>query len=124
MLWPARVIGAATALYSAAVILKPEVLAKPTSLVGPDGRADRGISVLARASSARDLVSGLAMALAPSASGVRLAGAIRIAADLSDAIGMGLALPDAEARRKAAGVAGGWGVLTGFALWLARNDDS
>lgn len=122
MLWPARLIGAATAVYSVAVIVKPDVLAGPTGLAGPAGTADRGSSVLARATSARDLVSGLAMALAPTASGVRLAGLIRIGADLSDAIGMGIALPDAGARRKAAGVAGIWGVLTAGALWLARKD--
>lgn len=122
MLWPARVIGAATAVYSAAVLVKPEVLAKPTGLVGPDGTADHGTSVLTRATAARDLVSGLGMALAPTAAGVRLAGLVRLGADLGDAIGMGLALPEAEARRKAAGVAGAWGALTAVALWLARDE--
>jgi len=122
MLWPARVIGAATAVYSAAVIVKPDLLARPTGLVGADEPADRGTAVLTRAVSARDLASGLAMAFAPSAAGVRLAGVVRIGADLGDAVGMGLALPAADARRKAAGVAGAWGVLTAAALWLARND--
>lgn len=122
MLWPARVIGAATAVYSAAVLARPEVLAVPTGLVGAAGTADRGIAVLSRASAGRDLVSGLAMALAPTAAGVRLAGVIRLGADLGDAVGMGVALPDATARRKAAGVAGAWGVLTAAALWLTRKD--
>lgn len=123
MLWPARTIGLATAVYSAAVLVKPEVLAKPTGLTEPDGSVDRGTTVLTRASAARDIVSGLTMAFAPSAASVRLAGLVRIAADLSDAVGMGLALPDADARRKSAVVAGGWGALTVIALWLARNDD-
>lgn len=123
MLWPARVIGAATAAYSVAVLVRPEVLAKPAGLVGRDGSADDGTTVLTRATSARDLASGLAMALAPTAGGVRLAGVVRLAADVGDAVGMGLALPDRSARGKAAGVALGWGVLTAFALWLARDDD-
>src|SRR5688500_18295669 len=110
MLWPARTIGAATAVYSAAVLAKPDVLARPTGLVGADGTADRGTAVLARASSARDLASGLAMALAPTGSGVRLASLVRIGADVADAVGMGLALPDPVARKKAAGVAGAWAV--------------
>ncbi len=122
MLWPARLVGAATAVYSAAVLARPEILAKPTGLTGPGSAVDVGTAVLTRGIGARDLVSGLAMALAPTASGVRLAGLVRIGADLGDAIGMGSSLPDEDARRKAAAVAGGWGALTLLALWLARGD--
>lgn len=122
MLWPARVVGAATAAYSVAVLARPGVLADPTGLTVPGGKVDRGTAVLTRGIGARDLVSGLAMALAPTADGVRLAGLVRVGADLGDAIGMGLGLEGADERRKAAAVAGGWSTLTLLALWLARND--
>lgn len=122
MMWPARLVGAATAVYGAAVVARPEVLAKPTGLTRPGGSVDVATSVLTRGIGARDLVSGLAMALAPTASGVRLAGLVRIGADLGDAIGMGTSLPDEDARRKAATVAGGWAALTALAIWLARHD--
>ena len=123
MLWPARLIGAATAAYSTAVLVKPAVLAKPAALTGAGGAVPDDVAVLTRATAARDLLTGLAMALAPRAKGVRLAGMLRLGADLSDAAGMGAALPTAPARRNAALVAGGWGTLTAVALWLARDDD-
>ncbi len=124
MLWPARIIGAVTAAYSVACVVKPEILAGPTQLVEPDGRASRGVAVLARGASARDLITGVAMAAAPTAAGVRMAGALRLGADVADAVGMGVALPTAQARNKAALVAGGWGALTALTLLLARKRQS
>ncbi len=122
MLWPARMIGAATAAYSVACLVRPEVLAGPTQLIEPDGRPSREVAVLVRSAGARDLITGVAMAVSPSAAGVRLAGILRLGADVADAIGMGAALPTGEARKKAALVAGGWGALTALTLALARSD--
>ncbi len=78
--------------------------------------------VLSRAVGARDLVSGLAMAMAPTGAGVRLAGAVRLGADVGDALGLGLGLPNGTARKKSATVAAGWGALTALTLLLARRD--
>lgn len=122
MLLPARLIGVATAAYSAALLVRPSVLTRPTGLSTSADDVSTAARVLTRAVAARDLVSGLAMAVAPTAAGVRLAGAIRIGADLSDAAGFGLGLPDATARRKSGVVAGGWAALTLLALVAARND--
>lgn len=122
MLWPARMIGAATAAYSLACVVRPEVLAGPTKLTTSGAKASREVAVLTRASGARDLITGVAMAAAPTAAGVRLAGALRLGADVADAVGMGVALPTGGARKKAALVAGGWGALTALTLLLARHD--
>lgn len=53
MLWPARLVGAATAAYSAAVLARPEILAKPTGLTGPGSAVDVGTAVLTRGIGAR-----------------------------------------------------------------------
>jgi hypothetical protein len=122
MLLPARMIGVATAIYSTALIVRPSVLTKPTGLSTSNDDVTTAARVLTRGIAARDLVSGLAMAVAPAAAGVRLAAAVRIGADASDAAGFGLALPDPAARRKSALVAAGWGLLTVLALVAARDD--
>ncbi|MDQ3312612.1 MAG: hypothetical protein M3501_02570 [Actinomycetota bacterium] len=122
MLLPARMIGVATAIYSAALIVRPSVLTKPTGLSTSNDDVTTAARVLTRGIAARDLVSGLAMAAAPTAAGVRLAAAVRIGADAADATGFGLALPDPAARRKSALVAAGWGLLTVLALAAARDD--
>lgn len=122
MLLPARMIGVATAIYSAALIVRPSVLTKPTGLSTSNDDVTTAARVLTRGIAARDLVSGLAMAVAPTAAGVRLAAAVRIGADASDAAGFGLALPDPAARHKSALVAAGWGLLTVLALVAARDD--
>lgn len=122
MLWPARAIGTATALYGAALMAKPSLLTKPTGLSTSADDVTIAGRVLSRAVGARDLVSGVAMALAPTPAGVRLAGAIRVGADVSDALGLGLGLPSGSARRKSAAVAAGWGALTILTLLLAGDD--
>ncbi|MDQ3176535.1 MAG: hypothetical protein M3Q72_03180, partial [Actinomycetota bacterium] len=93
MLLPARMIGVATAIYSAALIVRPSVLTKPTGLSTSDDDVTTAARVLTRGIAARDLVSGLAMAAAPTAAGVRLAAAVRVGADAADAAGFGIALP-------------------------------
>lgn len=121
MRWPAKLIGGLTAAYSAAIIVSPRLLAKPCGLLEADGSVSRGVAVLARGLGIRDLVSGLAMVAAPTSSAVRVVTMVRVASDFGDAIGLGVALPDAEARRKATIVAGGWGLLTLLAAAVSRD---
>lgn len=120
-----RALGVLTAAYGAAVLVRPAVLAKPGGLVGGGGdgeESDAGTAVLVRAIGARDLASGLAMACAPRGAALRWAIGVRVAAELADAVGFGLALPDEHARRKAAVVAGAWGAAcAASALTLGRG---
>ena len=122
MLLPARMIGAATAAYGAAVIAKPSLLTRPTGLSMSDEDVPTAGRVLSRAVGARDLVSGVLMAAAPTAAGVRIAAMVRIGTDITDAVGFGLALPDRAARKKTAAVALGWAVLAGLTMALAGSE--
>lgn len=105
------ILGGLTAAYAAAVIVRPKVLAGPCDLTGPGGGLSTGVATLSRSVGARDLASGLAMVLAPTATATRVAIAVRVASDLSDALVLGSTLPTASARRKAAAVGVLWGAL-------------
>ncbi|MGQ0840602.1 hypothetical protein [Actinokineospora sp.] len=109
--WIPRALGAATAVYGAAVTIRPELMAKPTGLVDSDGAPARGVAVLTRSIGVRDIATGLAMVFAPPGAPLRAAIAVRVVSDLGDAVGFGTGLADADARRKSAVVAGGWSVL-------------
>jgi hypothetical protein len=115
MIWPVRVLGGLTAAYGVAVAVSPAVLAKPCELVEPDGSLTPPTRILCRAIGLRDAASGTAMLTAPAGAALSWATAIRVAADTADAVGLGLTLPSARARRNAALVAGGWGLLTAAA---------
>lgn len=119
MTWPPRLLGALTAAYGAAVIARPGLLTRPCGLADAEGNTTPGLTVLARAIGARDLISGVAVAAAPDRRSLRTALAVRVGADFADAIGFGLGLPDRDAARKAAIVAGTWGLVcaaSGFAV--------
>ncbi len=116
MSWFPRVLGAATAAYSAAVIVKPEVLTRPTGL--GDSAATR---ILSTAVGARDLVSGLAVALAPAGAPMRLALMVRVAMDVGDAV-LGAASPDKATRNKVIGIALGWAALNALALLASQEE--
>jgi hypothetical protein len=118
MSWFPRVLGAATAAYSAAVVAKPEVLTTPTGL--GDTVATHALS---RAVGARDLVSGLAVALAPAGTPLRLALLVRVAMDLGDAA-LGLAAPDKAIRTKVVAIALGWAAVNALALLATREEVS
>ncbi|MBW8481633.1 hypothetical protein [Actinomadura parmotrematis] len=115
-----RAVGALTAAYSAALLVKPEVLAGPCGLVDEWGDPLPGVATLTRAVGARDLVGGLAVALAPAGRPLDVAVASRVAADLGDAVVLGTLLPR-DKRGKAAAVAAGWGALTVAAALVARR---
>ncbi|GEL25833.1 hypothetical protein PSU4_47870 [Pseudonocardia sulfidoxydans NBRC 16205] len=108
----ARFLGAATATYAAATLVRPSVLAGPLRL-GTSPATDS----LVRAVGVRDLASGLAM-VATGRRACVVASAVRIGSDLGDAVVFGLSDLPADARRKAVGVALGWAALNGAALAL------
>ncbi|WP_370944753.1 hypothetical protein AB5J62_37345 [Amycolatopsis sp. cg5] len=111
MTWLTRTLGLLTAGYGVAVLARPQLLAKPCALTEADGSVPVSVAALARAAGVRDLASGVALALAPAGGPLRLAVALRTAADLSDAVLFGLALPNPTTRKRAAAGAAAWGVL-------------
>lgn len=106
-----KILGALTASYAAAVLVKPKVLAGPCELTAPGGGVSRSTAALCRAVGVRDLASGLAMVLAPTPGAARLAIAVRVASDLGDTVVFGTSLPSRGARVKAAAVGIVWGGL-------------
>ncbi|MFI9272020.1 hypothetical protein ACIGXM_15040 [Kitasatospora sp. NPDC052896] len=106
-----RATGAATALYGIAVTVRPDLLARPSGLLGPDGGAPEVATAL-RPLGLRDAACGAAMALAPDDRSLRTAALLRIAADFGDAALLSRTLPTARHRRAALAVSIGWGALS------------
>ncbi|WP_410672194.1 hypothetical protein [Amycolatopsis sp. cmx-4-68] len=106
-----RVLGAATAAYSATIIAAPQVLAKPCGLTTPAGGVTPEVRTLVGGIGARDAVIGLAMMFAPPGRPLQVALAARVASDAADALVFGTTLPDRSARAKVAAFAAGWAVL-------------
>lgn len=112
-----QALGAATALYSAAIIAKPEWLAKPCGLrLGADGSAPRETRLLIGAIGARDAALGTAMVCAPDTRARQAATGCRIAADLSDAALFGALLPDPKAKAKVVAFATAWAGICALSL--------
>ncbi|MBB5085128.1 hypothetical protein [Nonomuraea endophytica] len=95
-----RILGAITVLYSAAIIVRPRLLAGPCDLVDKAGEPLPGVSTLIAAVGARDLAIGAAMVAAPEGVALRTAIAARVASDLSDAAVFGSTLPTRGARTR------------------------
>lgn len=119
MTWFPRLIGVATAAYSVAVLAKPTVLTEPCKLTDAAGRTSQAAGQLARAVASRDLVSAVAVALAPAGTPLKVALAVRIGADVGDAVLLGSAAPDKTTRLKIIGVAAGWAALTALSVLAA-----
>ncbi|WP_037569865.1 hypothetical protein [Phaeacidiphilus oryzae] len=113
-----RAIGAATSLYGIAVALRPELLARPSGLADEAGGVPEGTSVALRPVGWRDAASGAAMVLAPAGPALATACAVRIAADLGDAVMLGATLPGRRRRMMAVAVSVGWGSLSVLGLAL------
>ncbi|MFC9358455.1 hypothetical protein ACFTZB_18040 [Rhodococcus sp. NPDC057014] len=109
-----RVLGVLTAAYSTAIIVSPRLLAKPCKLTRTDGGVPSAVATMIRAVGIRDAASGLLLALAPQGAALRGALAVRVAADLGDAVVFGLALPDTATKAKVAGFAAAWGALCAY----------
>lgn len=120
MLSLTRVLGAATAAYGVALLIRPAVLATPAGLTNANGVVPASTSILTRAIGARDTAIGLAMAFAPPGPARRTAVAARVASDLADAAVFGSALPEPDRRLTVAAIATGWGVLCGV-IGLRRS---
>ncbi|SDM68705.1 hypothetical protein [Allokutzneria albata] len=106
-----RVLGAATTVYSAAIVLWPALLAKPCGMVRADGRVAPEIRSLISAIGVRDAAIGAAMMTAPEGRALRAVLVARVAADAADACIFGRRLPDRRARVKVAGFAATWATL-------------
>ncbi|MFB7999991.1 hypothetical protein ACFC4G_45375 [Streptomyces sp. NPDC056002] len=116
-----RVLGAATAAYSAAIMVRPSWLAKPCGLARADGTVPAPTGLLIRSIGARDTALGMAMLLAPDLRALRAVTACRVVADLSDAALFGTALTGTARRAKAVGVAVTWGGLCAAAAARASR---
>ena len=119
MTWFPRLLGAATAAYSVAIIAKPELFCRPTGLVDDTGSPSETGRTLTRAIGGRDLASGLAMALAPAGRPLKAAIWVRVGSDVGDLVVLGSGLPTQETREKATMVAAGWGALCALSLLAA-----
>jgi hypothetical protein len=106
-----RVLGAATAAYSAAIIVEPRLLAKPCGLTTATGQVPPGTRALIGAIGARDTAIGVAMMSAARGRPLRVALAARVVSDLADAVLFGLSIKDRKARAKVAGFAAGWAAV-------------
>ncbi|MFI8363627.1 hypothetical protein ACIGD1_26095 [Streptomyces sp. NPDC085612] len=98
-----RLLGAATALYSVAIMVRPEWLARPCDLpLDSDGRPPLQAGLLIRAIGARDTAIAIAMTVADTESTRRSATWCRVAGDTADAVLFGTLLERAgtlEGRR-------------------------
>lgn len=118
-----RLVGAATALYGLAVTARPELLARPSGLTGPDGRVAQATRTSLRPVAWRDVACGVAMACAPEGPALRTAACLRVAADFGDAALLGVTLPRGR-RAMAVAVSVGWGALSAAALCTRRRSSS
>ena len=110
-----RVLGALTAVYGGYTLARPHSLARAAGLLTPGRPASSTTRNLGWAIGARDLVSGAAMTFAPPGVALRTALAVRVACDVGDAIGFGVAVP-ASSRAKVIAVAAGWGLICAAAF--------
>ncbi|MGW5740591.1 hypothetical protein [Amycolatopsis sp. NPDC003861] len=106
-----RVLGVATAAYSATIIAAPKVLAKPCGLTTPTGEVPPAARTLIGGIGARDAAIGLAMLFAPPGRPLTVALAARVASDTADALIFGTGLPDRSARKKVAVFALAWAAV-------------
>jgi hypothetical protein len=122
MSWFPRLIGAATAIYGGAVVLRPTLLTEPCKLTDAVGRTPKSAKALAQSVGARDFASGLALAVAPTNRSLQVALAVRVLSDVGDAVLLGKHAPDADTRKKVVGVAAGWAVLTALSALTVLHD--
>jgi hypothetical protein len=112
-----RVLGVATIATGVAEFARPDLWSKPTGITGPSPAMTTWHQTLG----VRDVLSGLAMTLAPAGPALRAATLFRIASDVTDAIAFGLNAPEGRLKAKAAGIALGYGALNALTLLRARR---
>jgi len=118
VIWIPRIVGILTAAYGVSAILKPGVIGRHGGYRGWESR-ESGVRLLSAVVGVRDVVSGVAIVLAPRGDALLAALAARVAFDLSDCVAFGTLLPAPGARRKIAGVAGAWGALAAVSAFFA-----
>ena len=111
-----RILGAITAGYSALIVVRPQVLAKPCRMTDAAGRTPWPVRVLVQGVGVRDTAIGVAMMTAPAGTALTAVTLARVAADAGDAVAFGLALPDLRTKAKIAGFAALWACLNAVAL--------
>lgn len=116
-----RILGAATAAYGLAVLVRPRILARPVDMVEPDGSIGPAIRVAAGLIGIRDIAAGGWLAVAPEGPQLRTAIIARAVFDAGDAVLFGTLSPTARARRKSAAVAGAWSALCALSLLTTRG---
>jgi hypothetical protein len=112
-----RLLGVATAAYGAAVFAKPGLLLKASGM----RHGDHDLDAVVRTLAARDLASGVAMAVAPSRKAMRLAIGVRVASDVGDAVVLSRALAGRPEQKKILAVAGGWGLLCALSALATKR---
>ena len=113
-----RVLGLLTLGYGAYTAARPESLIRAAGLTDEPSNCRSG-RVLGTVIGVRDLLSGIAMLVAPAGRPLQAAVVARVACDLSDMAGFGLAGPP-RTRAKVAGIAAGWGLLCASSFTAAR----
>jgi hypothetical protein len=100
---PVQLMGLLTAAYGVALIVRPDVLMRPVGIQDVDTgtRVARGLGI-------RDVVSGLAMIVAPPGPALAAAVAARVASDLSDVVSLRALASDVHAQRNVTIAGTGW----------------
>lgn len=116
----ARIVGGLTAAYGAYTFIRPDSLGRAAGLRPRDEPGTPTGRALGRLVGARDVLSGIAMAIAPVGAPLTAAVIARVACDTTDAIGLGLSVRPAS-RLKVIGVTAGWALLSASTLFGVRG---
>ena len=118
MIWFPRVVGVLTAAYGVSAVAMPGVIGRHGGYRGWESR-ESAVRLLSTVVGVRDVVSGVAIVVAPSGGVLLAALGARVAFDFADCAAFGMLLPEPAARRKVALVAGGWGTLAAVSALFA-----
>jgi hypothetical protein len=112
-----RALGVSTIAFGVLEFAKPDLWARPTGISGPSPAMRTWHQTLG----ARDVISGLAMTLAPAGPALRAATLFRVVSDTTDALAFGLNAPTPQLKAKAVGAALGYAALNALSLrWAGR----
>jgi hypothetical protein len=118
--WLPRVLGAATALYGAAITARPALLLGPSGMLR-GGEPEPEQAAFVRTLGVRDFASGVAISVAPGRKALCTAIAVRVASDMGDLVVLGQALRGKPERTKVMTIAGGWGALCALSAITTRR---
>jgi hypothetical protein len=110
-----RALGLLTLGYGAYTLARPWSLVRVAGLDDSHAEPSRPALTLGRVVGMRDLLSGLAMVLAPPGTPLRAAVVARVACDAADVVGFGWSVPPSH-RPRVVAVAGAWGLLCAASL--------